>query len=178
MSEDRIRQALLDLPVAPVPADLAVKLRVLASHERERQVNRFGWLKRRRMELNDLFKLLAVPVAGGLLSSLLLFTAMVDTLNAQLYLNTRDVPLGVYTQVSVGNLSPFAGNGEDLMVEVTIDPHGRVSDFSVPNGKVSPEQLRQVGNLLLYSTFTPATADGQPVSGKILVALHHINVEG
>jgi hypothetical protein len=178
MSEDRIRQALLDLPVAPVPEDLTLRLRVIASHERERRVNRFRWLSRLRMEVNDLFKPLAVPVAGGLLSSVLLFTALVDTLNVQMYLNQRDMPLGVYTQVSVGDLSPFGGNGEDLMVEVTIDASGRISDFSIPNGKVSKEQLRQVGNLILYSTFTPATAYGQPVSGKILVALHHINVKG
>jgi hypothetical protein len=164
--------------VAPVPAELTLKLRVIASHERARRVNRFGWLTRLRMEINDLFKPLAVPVAGGLLSSVLLFTALVDTLNVQLAMTQRDIPLGVYTQVSVGDLSPFGGNGEDLMVEVTIDSSGRISDFSIPNGRLSQEQLRQVGNLILYSTFTPATAYGRPVSGKILVALHHINVKG
>jgi hypothetical protein len=167
----------LDLPVAPAPADLSARLRVIASHERQRRLHRHLWLDRLRLEIDHLFKPLAVPAAGGLLSSVILFSVLMNTLNVQQYLR-KDIPLGLYTQVSVNNLSPFAGNGGDVIVEVTIDAHGGVSDFSVPSGKVSSEQLRQIGNLLLFSTFSPATAYGQPVSGKILVALHHINIRG
>jgi hypothetical protein len=36
--------------------------------------------------------------------------------------------------------------------------------------------MREIGNLVLYSTFIPATAFGQRVSGKILVGINHINV--
>ena len=39
---------------------------------------------------------------------------------------------------------------------------------------MSPEQMHDIGNLVLYSTFRPATAFGQRVSGKILVGIHHI----
>jgi hypothetical protein len=177
MSHDSARRALLDLPVAPTPPDLSARLRVIASHERRRRLHRHRWLERVWLELNDILKPIAVPACGGLLASMLLFSCLMDTLNVQQYLS-KDIPLGIYTQVSVDELSPFAGNGGDVMVEVTIDPNGRVSDYSIPNGKVSQDQLRQIGNLILFSTFRPATAYGQPVSGKILVALHHINIRG
>ncbi len=38
--------------------------------------------------------------------------------------------------------------------------------------------MREIGNLVLYSSFTPATAFGQPVTGKILVNILHINIRG
>lgn len=177
MNNDPVRQALLELPVASVPQGLSARLRVIASHECERRVRRFGWLDRKSLHFRNVFKPLAVPAAGGFLASVLLFGAMVDTLNVRRYLQD-DLPLGIYTQVSVSELSPFGGEGGDVMVEVTVDEQGHVSDFSVPNGELSQQQLRQIGNLILFSTFTPATAYGQPVSGKILVALRHINVKG
>ena len=43
---------------------------------------------------------------------------------------------------------------------------------------MSPEQMHDIGNLVLYSTFKPATSFGQRVSGKILVGIHHIDVRG
>jgi hypothetical protein len=177
MSDDLLRKTMLDLPMRAVPKDVSARLRVMGSHERERRINRFRRFQTWSLHFNNLFKPLAVPAFGGLLSSVLLFTALVHTLNVRRYL-VNDTPLGVFTQVSVGDLSPFGGQGGDIMVVVTIDEQGRVADFSVPEGQVSQQQLRQIGNLLLYSTFTPATAYGQPVSGKILVALHHINVRG
>lgn len=177
MTEENTRQVLVHLPVEPVPPGLTARLRVIASHERRRRLHRHLWLDRIRLQLNDLLRPLAVPAAGGLLCSVLLFSCLMDTLNVQQYLS-KDIPLGIYTQVSVDELSPFAGSGGDMIVEVTIDPHGRVSDYSIPNGKVSQDQLRRIGNLILFSTFRPATAYGQPVSGKILVALHHINIRG
>jgi anti-sigma factor RsiW len=183
MKHDDVRQALLDLPVASAPADVTARLRVLASRERQRRMSHSGWLTRSawldRMSLacGHLLRPLAVPAAGGVLSSILLFGALVDTLNVRQYL-TKDIPLGIYTQATVEDLSPFAGSGTDVIVEVTIDRDGRVADYSLPNGNVSHDQLLQIGNLILFSTFTPATAYGQPVSGKILVALRHINVRG
>lgn len=177
MSDESVRRALTSLPVADAPPELSARLRVIASHERERQLGRFTWWERWSLSMNHLLKPLAVPAAGGLLSTALLFGAMVDTLNVQQYL-AKDVPLGIYTQPTVQNLSPFGGSGSDLIVEVTLDAQGRVTDYSIPGGKMSAEQLRQVGNLILFSTFLPATAYGRPVSGKILVALRHINVRG
>jgi hypothetical protein len=73
---------------APVPADLAARLRVLASHERERQLARVNIGERvRRMAakidlaFENLMRPVALPVTGGLVSALLLFGLMVPTLS-------------------------------------------------------------------------------------------------
>ena len=60
-------------------------------------------------------------------------------------------------------------DGHDVMVQLTVDHRtAMVSDFEVPQGsRRSPEELQEIGNLVLFSTFTPATAFGQPVTGKI-----------
>jgi hypothetical protein len=178
MSENHpVRRALQEMPQVRVPADLTARLRVIASHERTRRVRRFAWLERLGLEFNHLLKPLAVPAAGGLLSTMMLFFALVDTLNIQRYV-IGDVPIGVRTQVMVDDFSPFAPNTEDLMVEVSVNEKGAVTDFSVPGGKLDRAQMLQLGNLVLYSTFTPATAYGKPIPGKLLVSFHHINVRG
>ena len=177
MRDDSVRQLLSDLPTRPVPVEVRTKLRVIASHERDRRLGRFQSFERWALHFNNFLKPLAVPAAGGLLSSVFLFTALAHTLNIRQYV-LNDVPLNIYTQVSVDALSPFGAVGADVIVEVTIDERGQVADYAVANGRVSQAQLRQIGNLLLFSTFTPATAYGQPVPGKILVVLHHIDVRG
>jgi len=43
MDNHPIRQALLTLPQKRVPAPVSTRLRVIASHERDRRVRRTGW---------------------------------------------------------------------------------------------------------------------------------------
>ena len=101
-----------------------------------------------------------------------------DTLHIQQNYLGYDAPLGVRTEVMVDDYSPFAANTEDLIVEVSVNEKGVVTDFSVPGGKMDKAQMLQLGNLVLYSSFKPATAYGKPVPGKLVVAFRHINVKG
>lgn len=82
------RAILRKMAQTPVPADLAARLRVLASHERERQLARVNLGERlRRVAANidlafeNLMRPVALPVTGGLVSALLLFGLMVPTLS-------------------------------------------------------------------------------------------------
>jgi hypothetical protein len=178
------RSTLKRLPVLAVPKNLTSKLRVLASYDRERRqgAGEFSspwqrYLTRARLQLQDLMRPLALPAAGGLLSSVLFFTMLVDTFAVQMP-TMNDIPIGRYTQVRVDSLSPFGFTGCDMTVELTVDKTGRVVGFSVPNGTVTPEEMKQLGNLILFSSFSPAQADGQPTSGKVVVKTLRINVEG
>ena len=177
MDNHPIRQALLTLPQKRVPAPVSTRLRVIASHERDRRVRRFRWLDRLVLNFNNLLKPLAVPAAGGLFSTVVLFFSLADTLNIKRYV-VDDVPIGIRTQVVLDDFSPFVANTEDLLVEVSVNEKGEVTDFFVPAGKLDHAQTMQLGNLVLYSTFTPATAYGKPVPGKLVVSFHHINVRG
>jgi hypothetical protein len=118
-----------------------------------------------------------VPAAGGMLASFLCFGVIVDTLQYHPEWQ-NDIPVGLYTQVAIDDVSPFSVNGKDVMVQLTIDKDGSVSGFEVPQGTATEDEMREIGNLVLYSSFTPATAFGQPVTGKILVNILHINIRG
>ena len=180
-----MRAGLKSLPAKTVPSMVSTKLAVIASRERSRAMLRRD-LKARLSELrssakllfDNLLKPIAVPAAGGMLASLFCFVAIVDTLHYHPEWQA-DIPVGLFTQVTLNDLSPFSVEGTDMIgVQLTVDPDGAVSDFELPQGKVSPEEMKEIGNLVLFSTFKPATAFGQPVTGKIRVDIRHINIRG
>ncbi len=180
-----LRTGLKSLPQMSVSPLLRTRLRVIASRERSRQALRRN-LAARIIEFRSRLKLLfdnvlrpiAVPAAGGMLASFLCFGVIVDTLHVHPEWD-YDIPVGLFTQVTIDDVSPFSViNGKDVLVQLTIDKTGAVSGFEVPQGTASPDELKEIGNLVLYSSFTPATAFGQRVTGKILVNIQHINVRG
>jgi len=157
------------------PVDLTYRLRVLASHERVRMMAGSNWFSTLRFRLNQILRPLAVPAAGGFFASLLAFAILVP--NFTVRANTsNDVPVGLYTQVSILTPSPFEFNGQDVMLELTIDETGAVSDYSTPGGQLSKDQMRAVGNFLLFTSFKAATVFGQPVSSKMLLNISRIDV--
>jgi hypothetical protein len=178
-----LRGQLRSLPMALSPQMLASRLRVLASHEiaRRRGEREFSsgfrrWLTRARISMRDLMRPLALPAAGGVLSSIVFFVMLVDTFGFQ-QVQANDIPLGVYTQVTVDQLSPFGFSSHDMTVELTIDKEGHVESYS-PHGTFTRDDIKQLGNLILFTSFAPATSFGQPTSGKVLVRSHRINVRG
>jgi hypothetical protein len=179
-----LRTGLKHLPEMSVSPMMSTRLRVIASRERSRQALRRDlaarmteWRSRAKLLFDNLLRPVAVPAAGGMLASFLCFGVIVDTLHYHPEWQ-NDIPIGLYTQVAIDDASPFSVNGKDVMVQLTIDKNGAVTDFEIPQGTDSPDQLREIGNLVLYSSFIPATHDGQPVTGKILVNIHHINIRG
>jgi hypothetical protein len=183
-----LRSGLKTLPEMGVSPMLRTRLKVLASRERSRSVLRRDLAARwkelkssAKLLFDNLLKPIAVPAAGGMLASFLCFGAIVDTLHVhpEWQPEWNDIPVGLFTQATMNDASPFSMNGNDVIVQLTVDRNGIVSDFEVPQGNsTSPEELQEIGNLVLYSTFTPATAFGEKVTGKILVSIHHINIRG
>lgn len=181
-----LRAGLKSLPSLNLSPLLLTKLRVVASRERSRQALRRNlaarfaeFRSRMKLMFDNLLKPIAVPAAGGMLASFLCFGMIVDTLQVHPEWQ-NDIPVGLYTQVALDDVSPFSCAGKDVIVQLTIDQDGTVTDFEVPQGQGSgsPEEMREIGNLVLYSSFVPATAFGQRVTGKILVNIHHINIRG
>jgi hypothetical protein len=158
-----------------VPLDLTYRLRVIASHERARMLADSNWWTTLRFRLNQILRPLAVPAAGGTFASLLFFAMLAPSLTV--HASTRnDVPVGLFTQVVVVNPSPFGFNGQDITVEVTVDENGSVSDYQVPGGTLSKDQMREVGNFILFTSFKAATMFGQPYTSKVLLNICHIDV--
>ncbi|MDP9172119.1 MAG: hypothetical protein M3N54_15990 [Acidobacteriota bacterium] len=180
-----LRSGLKHLPVRQAPAILTTRLLISASRERSRREQRrdFGtWLRERRLRLrlfvDNLVKPFAVPAAGGILTSFLCFGVIVDSLHVSSSSWDNDIPLGMSTEVTIDELSPFTYGERDVMVRLTVDASGNVTDYAVPTANPSPEEMREIGNLVLYSSFTPATRFGQAISSKRLFFIRHISVKG
>jgi len=171
-----VSQVLRETVAVRPPVDLTYRLRVLASHERVRMIAGSNWWSTLRFRLNQILRPLAVPATGGILASLLAFAILVP--NFTVHANTtKDVPVGLYTEVSILTPSPFEFSGRDVMVELTIDENGVVSDYSIPGGQLSKDEMRAVGNFLLFTSFKAATAFGQPVTSKKLLNISHIDFD-
>jgi hypothetical protein len=166
-----------------MPDGLAERLRVLASHERERLLLRVSlsarlrnWGGRLRLSFDNLMRPLALPFAGGLLSALVIFACIMQTPAFPSYVRSDVPPPMIATDPDVEALY-WAGQApqllpvtEDLSSDATavllrIDPQGRVADFQVAHGQATQEMK----NFFLFSRFTPATSFGQPTWGYTVV---------
>src|SRR5262249_19272415 len=87
-SAAEVREALQGLRRPAVPAELTARLRVIASHERQRRLRHLSiaafvqfWLAQMQLAFDNLMRPLAVPVAGGSLSAVALFALLFPCLS-------------------------------------------------------------------------------------------------
>jgi hypothetical protein len=163
-----------------------LKLRVLASQEMRRQRSRRSpktWAAHQfdllRLWFNNLMRPMAVPVAGGLFSAVLLFGTMAPalTFNRQ---TMNDVPTVLSTEATVQTSFSFELSDEDIVVDVTIDEYGGVIDYSIPSGQrwfSDPILRKSVENALVCTRFAPATVFGQATTGRTRLTFRSSRVE-
>ena len=184
------RRSLQSLAAAPVPASVAMRVRVTASHELQRQLVRASIssfvrhsLARIRLVMDNMLQPVALPFTGGALSAMVLFGLIVPTLMSFPHgvpdsaLSTN--PDGtVVIMGSSGEYVPVLTNGlpqiiratslspdDANVVELTIDEKGRVSNWSIARGQLTPD----LTSIIIFSQFTPATVLGLPTSAKVKI---------
>jgi hypothetical protein len=173
------RVALRSLGSTAVPAKLAASLRVIASHERARRLTRITWgarlasmRDRFALHFENMMKPVALPVAGGLISAMLMFGVLIPSVSYA-RIKTIEPPSPVFTEpdgqvVGEGEFPRLESaslpnaNGKVVLLLI-IDDHGRVRGYHVTQGVMTPE----VQNFILFSIFTPATIFGQPTWGEV-----------
>jgi hypothetical protein len=173
------RGALRSLAAPVVPARLAANLRVIASHERARQLTRITWSARLEamrerlvLQFENMMKPVALPIAGGLISALLMFGVLIPSVSYA-RIKIIEPPSPVFTEpdgqvVGEGEFPKLesarlpSANGK-VVVLLIIDDRGRVRDYRVTQGAMTPE----VQNFILFSIFTPATMFGKPTWGEV-----------
>jgi hypothetical protein len=189
-SMQNLRAALRRLNQPPMPVDLTAQLRVLASHERTRQLARMTLAARWQefsstlhLWFDNLMRPLAVPAAGGLLSAMVLFSLLVPSLSFshnfsdQAFLTYPDGEVialssnGTYVPASYGEIltiMPANMDSSDYanVVWLTVNENGKVVDYSIERGNLTPD----LQSIILFSQFTPATVLGLPTSGRVRVA--------
>jgi hypothetical protein len=176
-----LRNGLNSLPEAAVPERLRTQLQVLASHERARwnttktlPLAVRTWAVNIKLAADNLMRPLAVPLAGGLSSALLLFGLLVPTLGFRPSV-MNDVPTRLYTAATLVEVAPLGINNDETVVELYVDAKGQATDYSVQRGSVSPQMQAHLTQMMFFSRFTPATWFGQPTNGKVLVSFRRIN---
>ena len=184
-----IRGELRNLPVRMPPARLVTQLQVLASREHMRRISRgtlrafvHFWVAELRFCFDNLMRPFALPFAGGLLSALFLFTMLAPGLPARHHVSNDVLLSGIFaqSQAAFDTLPPFAFSEDDVVVLVSLDKYGSVTDYSTIPSNVNAKQRNDIANMILFAKFQPATEFGMPVASTLLVSFRRdsINVKG
>ncbi len=163
------------------PADLSLKLRVAISQEIARSQRPV--LENAFLRLANAVQSLMVPATAGLASAVLVFGVLMGFMAAPLRAGNPDVPLVVGTdpqikQISFGATLDSFHEGS-LVIEADVDSQGRVQDYRILTDEgSSPDLLPQVKNMLIFTTFRPATSFGRPTAGRAILSFSKISVKG
>ncbi len=165
-----MRASLREMARPAMPARLRADLRAIADRERIRQIARVSigtrihtWVSVFQVHCQNMMRPVALPVAGGIISAILLFGMWIPDLTATPRSFSGDVSAPIFTDPSLSRSNPVRYGG-DVVVQLIIDERGKVADYEVIQGQDS-EELR---NFILFSTWTPATSFGKPTWGKAL----------
>jgi hypothetical protein len=174
---ETVSRVLSSLPVKAPASGLRTSLLVLASRERQRRetYRNFSsivrhWRDRAELWYDDVARSLALPLAGGLCSTIVLFSMFVVPAFPLLTHDTFDVPTSLTTQVAIKGMAPFSAGDTDVVVDVSVDSQGRMIDYAIVAGAsvlANSENRRRLENALIFSSFTPATSFGQPMPSKL-----------
>lgn len=178
------QQLLVSIGRKRAPADLALRLRVAISQEAA--LSKRPPLQGLLVRFENGIRGFMVPALTGLVSAVLIFGVLMGffALPAQLQASNTDVPLMLYTapelqQSGFGGLMLNSINGDSLVIEAYIDANGRVQDYRiVSDPDDSKDLLPQVKNMLIFTTFRPATSMGRPTSGRAVLSFSKISVKG
>lgn len=187
-TQQAMRSAVRALKRPEFPADLTARLRVVASHERQRRLARVSlsarWhavTDRLQLLLDNMMRPLALPFAGGLVSSMMIFGLLFPTLTFHhafadealfTYPDGQVVilaPNGTYRSVGEFEYAPriqrvdMAPPETANVVDLTLDQRGRVSDWSLVQGELTQD----LADIIMLGEFSPATNMGLPVASKV-----------
>lgn len=165
----------------PAPPELALRLRVALSQEvaASRRPRWTGIVVR----LENLFNAFMVPAAAGVVTAVIVFGLLIGLLVPNAMRQSNDVPTMLYTPPEI-SFSPFglsmgSVNADSLVVEAYVDANGRVQDYKVLSAPDSVKDLTpELKNMLIFTTFKPATAFGQPTSGTAILSFSNVQVKG
>jgi Putative zinc-finger len=174
------QRAVSSLGRHPAPPDLALKLRIALSHEAARARSRsFSGLA---LRLENALNAFMVPATAGVISAIVFFGLLIGLFALPVQAN-NDVPTMLYTAPVLAQ-SPFSAsmdriNADSIVVEAYIDANGRVQDYRILSAPMQSDEIKpQLENMLIFTTFRPATTFGHPTSGRAVLSFSKINVKG
>jgi anti-sigma factor RsiW len=176
----RTQQLLADVGRKKAPADLALNLRLAISREAARARDRY--LSGLRVRVENALNAFMVPAMAGLASAVVIFGLLMGFVALPLQSDT-DVPLALNTaphlQQSAFGTVVNSMPEDSLVIEADVDSNGRVQDYRILSSpKDSQQLLPEVKNMLIFTTFHPATSMGIPTAGRAVLSFSKISVKG
>ena len=184
------------VPKSVPPADLAIRIKVAAAQTQHSQ----DWITRWRnfrdhagIVLENAFRPLTVPATGGFIAAILIFVVALQMILPGITVRAveNDVPINLMRPAKLVSLwdypeawAPEKHDSElsapqGLLVDVTVDAQGRMTDYQILSGPTSSELSRQVYQMLLFSRFSPMQSFGRPTSGgHVMVSFSAVRVRG
>jgi hypothetical protein len=184
------------VPKSDPPADLAVRIRVAAAQAQRLQ----DWPSRmRRMKdraeilLDNVFRPLTLPATGGFFSAILVFVLVLQMIvpGTTVRAVQNDVALNLMRPAELVTLSDYPQSWapeqyglelalpHDLLLDVTVDARGQMTDYQILSGASSLELRRQLDQMLLFSRFSPMLSFGRPTAGgHVILSISAIHVRG
>lgn len=165
----------------PAPADLALRLQVAISQESSSRLRH--QLQGMLVRYENAFNAFMFPAAAGVLSAVVFFGLLIGMFAKPVSLKPlEDVPLTLYKPPQLAD-SPFRvsiGNAEEaLVVDAYVDANGRVQDYRIISAPAGAENLLPLlDNMMIFTTFRPATSFGLPTAGRVVVSFANVNVRG
>jgi Putative zinc-finger len=168
---------------AKAPSDLSLRLRVAISQEvADARRPLFQGLS---VRLQNAINAFMVPATAGLVAALVIFGVLMGFFGLPdvQAMSNNDVPLMLYTQPqlqsSAFGLTMGTVNSDSLVIEAYVGADGRVEDYRIiSDGADSEDLLPQVKNMLIFTTFRPATSMGRPTPGRAVLSFSKISVKG
>jgi hypothetical protein len=162
------------------PDDLSLKLRLAISREAAR--SRHSYFEDLRVRMANIIDAFMVPATAGLTVAVVIFGFFMG-LALPLQAGNPDVPLLLNTapqlQQSAFGTALDSIKDDSLVIEAYVDSNGRVQDYRVlSNPEKNSDLTPQVKNMLIFTTFRPATSMGRPTAGTAVVSFSKISVKG
>jgi Putative zinc-finger len=187
----RLSVCLANVQRVDAPADLAWRIHVQASQASTlRGQMRHAW-SRASLIFENIFRPLAVPATGGIVTALVVFALLVQNVLVGVPVGfvPNDLPLNLVQPAQLESLAPFglpgivATEGKDdsgrLVLEATLNAHGDVVSYKILSGPSDPLVQRQLDQILLFSRFRPRLNFGRPTDGgRVLLGFSEVRVRG
>ena len=163
------------------PEDLSLKLRLAISREAARQKKPiWGNLI---LHLQNGLRAFMVPATAGVFATIVIFFGLLMGFITPVQANTSDVPLLLSTDPELQQTGfgvSLGAIGEDsLVIEAYVDANGRVQDYRILSDPDNLQDLpHQIKNMLIFTTFRPATLMGSPRPGTAILSFSKISVKG
>ncbi|MDE1156610.1 MAG: anti-sigma factor [Acidobacteriaceae bacterium] len=178
-----LQRTLSELGPVAAPSDLQTQLRRAISVELTQQ-RHLPWHNRLTSRWQLSLAPMALRLAGGCALTVMiagglcwLFAAPLVSVEANDdKLAHLTPPRYLYSQVPPEEIS--TSNDAPVIVNAKVDEKGRIYDYQIVSGALSPSLRLLIEQNLLASVFRPATVFGAPVRGHVVLTYAGISVRG